>query len=299
MRQLDPLQLVRQAGIRVASKGAADRLSSRRVYLGLRCELAELPEPRRAKVPLEMTARDASAFDGFTDELRSATGNDYVQVLLRTWMCTSDVQTLYVADADDGRPVYAQWLVRRPDQWRLQAETPDAHDALADDEVLLEGAYTFVAFRGVGAMADGMGQLLRIARATREPSRRSPTCGTTTFRPCEAVPGSGSASTTSASTRRASAAAGVPAARSRPRRSEPGTRPSGRRCGPDAPAGLGRRRRPAADYESGARRRGLGRYVPLLLGHPLVEPALPRVGSATFEAAPKANLGCRLDPRIV
>ena len=164
MRQVDPLQLVRQAGIRVASKGAADRLSSRRVYLGLRCELAELPEPRRAKVPLEMTARDASAFDGFTAELRSATGNDYVQVLLRTWMCTSDVQTLYVADADDGRPVYAQWLVRRPDQWRLQAETPDAHDALAEGEILLEGAYTFVAFRGVGAMADGMGQLLRIAR---------------------------------------------------------------------------------------------------------------------------------------
>jgi hypothetical protein len=76
----------------------------------------------------------------------------------------ADVRTLYVADADDGRPIYAQWLIGRPDQWRLEAETPGAHDALADDEVLLEGAYTFVAFRGVGAMADGMWQLLRIAR---------------------------------------------------------------------------------------------------------------------------------------
>jgi hypothetical protein len=164
VRQLDPLQFVRQAGFRVASKGAADRLSSRRVYLGLRCDLSELPEPRPGKVPIEMVARDAPTFRGFTDELQDATGSDYVQVLLRTWMCANDVRALYAAEADDGRPIYAQWLVRQVDQQRLQADTPDAHDELADDEVLLEGAYTFVAFRGVGAMADGMGQLLRIAR---------------------------------------------------------------------------------------------------------------------------------------
>ena len=142
MRQLDPLQLVRQAGFRVASKGAADRLSSRRVYLGLRCDLGELPEPRPAKVAVEMVARDAPAFGGFNAELRHATGNDYVQVLLRTWMCTNDVRTLYVAEADDGTPIYAQWMVRQADQWRLEAGTPDAHDDLAEDEVLLEGAYT-------------------------------------------------------------------------------------------------------------------------------------------------------------
>ena len=80
---------------------------------------------------------------------------------MRTWMCAGDVRTLYVADGADGRPIYAQWLIRQPDAWRLQDKPP--HDDLADDEVLLEGAYTFVAFRGVGAMADGMGQLLRIA----------------------------------------------------------------------------------------------------------------------------------------
>lgn len=134
------------------------------MYLGLRCDLGALPEPRPAKLPVEMTARVAPSFRGFSGELQLATGNDYVQVLLRTWMCANDVRTLYVADADDGRPIYAQWLVHQPDQWRLEAETPEAHDALADDEVLLEGAYTFVAFRGAGAMADGMWQLLRIAR---------------------------------------------------------------------------------------------------------------------------------------
>ena len=77
-------------------------------------------------------------------------------------MCARGIKALYAADSADGRPVYAQWLIRRPDDWRLQNKPP--HDALAEGEVLLEGAYTFVAFRGVGAMADGMGQVLRVAR---------------------------------------------------------------------------------------------------------------------------------------
>jgi hypothetical protein len=46
----------------------------------------------------------------------------------------------------------------------MNEHSPGVHDALAVHEVLLEGAYTFRAFRGIGAMADGMGQLLRIAR---------------------------------------------------------------------------------------------------------------------------------------
>jgi len=35
---------------------------------------------------------------------------------------------------------------------------------LADDEALVEGAFTFPTFRGLGVMADGMGQLLSRAR---------------------------------------------------------------------------------------------------------------------------------------
>ena len=77
-------------------------------------------------------------------------------------MCAGDVRTLYAADATDGQPDLCTWLIRKGDEWRLQNKPP--HDALADDEVLLEGAYTFIAFRRIGAMVDGMGQLLRIAR---------------------------------------------------------------------------------------------------------------------------------------
>ena len=97
-----------------------------------------------------MTARDARSYTGFDSELNRAGGIDYLEALVRTWMCASGVPTLYASDASDGRPIYAQWLIRSPDDWHLQNKPP--HDELTDGEVMLEGAYTFVAFRGATAL---------------------------------------------------------------------------------------------------------------------------------------------------
>ena len=58
---------------------------------------------------------------------------------------------------------YAQWLIRAEDQDLLHRHAPGRFNHLEPDEVLLEGAFTFAAFRSMGAMADGMAQLLRIA----------------------------------------------------------------------------------------------------------------------------------------
>ena len=162
VHRFDPARFVRRAGPAVAVRTVTDQLASRRISFGLRCDLSNLPAAVPGKVPIQMSARDARGFTGFDRELAETTGVNYLEVLLRTWMCARGIKALYAADSADGRPVYAQWLIRRPDDWRLQNKPP--HDALAEGEVLLEGAYTFVAFRGVGAMADGMGQVLRVAR---------------------------------------------------------------------------------------------------------------------------------------
>ena len=52
----------------------------------------------------------------------------------------------------------------RDDQDLIGASGAGKYAKLAGGEVLLEGAYTFTRFRGVGAMADGMWQLLAMAR---------------------------------------------------------------------------------------------------------------------------------------
>ena len=58
-----------------------------------------------------------------------------------------------------------QWLVTPDKQHLLHAHQPDRYPALKLDEILLEGAYTFCRYRRMAVMADGMAQLLRIARA--------------------------------------------------------------------------------------------------------------------------------------
>ncbi len=111
-----------------------------------------------------MRSEPVESFSGFEEELRRSGGRDSVELLLRIQSCESDVTTLYVARAEDGRPAYAQWLIRPQEQERLRAHAPSSYGPLREDEVLLEGAYTFGAFRRLGLMADGMAQLLRHAR---------------------------------------------------------------------------------------------------------------------------------------
>jgi RimJ/RimL family protein N-acetyltransferase len=106
---------------------------------------------------------DSETFRGFDEELRVATGYDYVQVVLRRDLAQDGPGVLYVATAPDGGPIYAQWLVRPRDREALYRHSPGRYSELGDEDVLVEGAYTFLAFRRRGAMADGMAQLLQIA----------------------------------------------------------------------------------------------------------------------------------------
>jgi hypothetical protein len=133
-----------------------------KTFLGLRCNLARLPRVRMAKVPIRMEPTSTSLFRGFDQELPRCRGTSYVELLVRKDLCDSGVQELYVAHSD-AKPAYAQWLIRPADQDLLHRHAPGRFDHLEPDEVLLEGAFTFEAFRRMGAMVDGMAQLLRIA----------------------------------------------------------------------------------------------------------------------------------------
>lgn len=131
--------------------------------LGLRCDLETLPPIPEAQVPITMERVDPGTFDGFAAEAESAVGSDRSEARLRARMCSSGLERLYVASVD-GRPAYAQWLISGKDQDALHSFFPRLYPRLADDEALLEGAYTFTEFRGKRAMAAGMSQLLFIAK---------------------------------------------------------------------------------------------------------------------------------------
>lgn len=112
-----------------------------------------------------MEAVESLVFRGFDEELERSSPENYLKVLLRTWYCRAGVEQLYVASSD-GMPVYAQWLLTPAGQQRIPSYLPGRYPPLRENEMLLEGAYTFERFRGLGVMAVGMGQLVRIAKGT-------------------------------------------------------------------------------------------------------------------------------------
>jgi hypothetical protein len=107
-----------------------------------------------------MQSVEVGAFRGFDSELEHASRANYLNVLLLTWYCRAGVESLYVGTSD-GRPAYAQWLVKPGDESHIPR---GRYPELEADELLLEGAYTFEGFRGLGLMTVGMGQLVQRAR---------------------------------------------------------------------------------------------------------------------------------------
>jgi len=152
----------RNAGFAITVGLLTEQVWWTKTFLGLRCDLELLPRVRKARVLTRMEPTSTSLFRGFDQEIAHSRGTSYVELLLRKDLCEADVQELYVAHSD-GQPAYAQWLIRAEDQDRLHRHAPGRYDPLEPDEVLLEGAFTFAAFRRMGVMADGMSQLLRIA----------------------------------------------------------------------------------------------------------------------------------------
>ena len=169
---------VRNVGFAITIGLLSEQMWWTKTFLGLRCNLTRLPRVRKARVPVTMEPTSTSLFRGFDKEIAQSRGTSYVELLLRRGLCDSGVQELYVA-YHDGQPAYAQWLIRADDQDRLHEHSPGRYDLLEPHEVLLEGAFTFAAFRRMGVMADGW-HSCSASRRGRERRRRSPTSRSTT-----------------------------------------------------------------------------------------------------------------------
>jgi hypothetical protein len=161
----DAFHLGRGIGLGLFLSKFYEQLWFTKVFLGLRCDLESLPPIQPAKFPMVMRPQDEGNLKIFDCELEKVKGSEYLYVFQRRQMCKAGVRTLFTALGPDESPAYVQWLIRPCDQTRLQAHQPNRFPILAEDEALLEGAYTFLAYRRTGVMVDGMAQLLRVAQA--------------------------------------------------------------------------------------------------------------------------------------
>lgn len=161
----DGWRLLRRGPKRLIARRLVGRVWGRRVFYELRCELDGLPDVRPARLPVRMASATQSRLHAaLRKEREVATGTSYLQVLYLERFVEAGVEEPFLAHGADGASMYCQWLIRPRDHGRLEAAMPGRYRPVAREEVVLEGAYTFVAFRGLGMMADGMSQLLTIAQ---------------------------------------------------------------------------------------------------------------------------------------
>jgi hypothetical protein len=131
---------------------------------GLRCDTADLPPVRDSRVPLTVRSRDSRSFPGFRMALEKATGDEALLLHDRQDLCDAGVRELFGAETADGTVAYVHWCVDKDSLPALQAVLNGRFRLLGANEVLFEGAYTFASQRGIGAMTNALGQILRIVR---------------------------------------------------------------------------------------------------------------------------------------
>lgn len=154
---------VAHVGLGLSLETLLHQLLSTRRFLGLRCGLEQVRTPREPKVEVTMTPV-TDGFEGFRQELRGARGTTWLELYVRQRMLENGVHKLYLAVGEAGQPIFAEWLVRPDDLPTLDRVSPGRYPRLAEDEALIEGAYTFLRYRRMGVMAAAMAQLLEAAR---------------------------------------------------------------------------------------------------------------------------------------
>jgi hypothetical protein len=121
--------------------------SNRRSYLLRRDTAAEFIGTR-AKIPITVRALRREDIATVVKERP-----------IRRPAMESGLSTCYVATTTDGEICYMQWLIDSSQNELIARDFSGLCPPLNDDEMLLEWAYTFVRFRGLGIMADAMSQI--------------------------------------------------------------------------------------------------------------------------------------------
>jgi RimJ/RimL family protein N-acetyltransferase len=125
----------------------------------LRRDLAVPFVPPDARIPL--VVRPLAATDDLSclDATPGLSPDETFWRLTQRRLLRSGLQTCYVAIAPDGKPCYMQWVIPASANRRLRALFGNLYPVLGPEEVLLEGAYTPEAYRGMGIMGAAMARV--------------------------------------------------------------------------------------------------------------------------------------------
>jgi len=147
------LLVIRRGKLGAVAREVAKRTFSNRQSYLLRRDLTVPFSAAAAKQPIEIRpVRDSD----IPEILRARPG--------RLLLLRANIPTCYVAVTASGAIAYMQWLIARGELERFKPFFDGALEELGEDEVLLEFAYTFEAFRGQKIMGAAMAAIAEKGR---------------------------------------------------------------------------------------------------------------------------------------
>jgi hypothetical protein len=158
---------LRAAGLLVKQGHAASVLSAlrRRLYadsvaLGLRRDLAKPFKAPQPKIPVTIRPLADAEHVVFTDAYSaSASPSDSGELMARIRMLEAGIMTCYAAVDSNNVICYVQWLIKSDDNSSIRNYFHGAVPLLKPNEALVEGAYAFHQFRGLGIMPYAMARI--------------------------------------------------------------------------------------------------------------------------------------------
>jgi GNAT superfamily N-acetyltransferase len=158
------LSLIRQGRATYFLNAARRRLYSDDLVIGLRRDLTVPLETPKAKIPVTIrpllgAADHAALKAAIATSSAGANAHEAMELSDRLRMLEAGIETCYAAVDEHDNLCYVQWLVKSDANAFLHEYYHGAVPELESDETLLEGAYSFAEFRGLGIMACAMAQI--------------------------------------------------------------------------------------------------------------------------------------------
>lgn len=138
-----------------------------RITYGLRRDLEVPLDTPKARIPISIRELETADLAILLPTDRVGLGRkDCIELDTRGAHVAADIPRCFVAvDERDGSPCYFQWLMGPDENGKIQSFfPPNWFPILAEDEALLENAYTPPHYRGNGIMSAAMAQIAERAR---------------------------------------------------------------------------------------------------------------------------------------
>lgn len=133
-------------------------------YYILDLRLSSLIRPEKSRFSYFLKTGEKSDFQFLVERIDRFDLNSRREIVSRLFFQQAGFRHCYFAKTPDGQPVYMQWLIYPDENEIIAKHFRSRFYPLKPNQIMLENAFTFRRFRGLGLLPNISAELLTIAR---------------------------------------------------------------------------------------------------------------------------------------